>query len=126
VPPSAREQKELMLLTALDVYGTWHSTGWLAGHGLIDANWAPDDVIRHLDGLARAGDAERRFSPTRRIPMYKITEEGVLRLGPGHQDRVAAASEEPVYVRTPGPAEWEPPGRLVCTSGSGFSRRGAP
>ena len=124
MPLTARDEKELALLRALDVYGTHHSVGWLVGHGLIDANWGPDDVIRHLDALAQAGYAERRWSDTRRIPMYKITEEGVLRLGPGHQDRVVAASEEPVYVRTPGPAEWEPRGRLICTSGSGFSERG--
>ncbi|HEV2255653.1 MAG TPA: hypothetical protein VGS06_20950 [Streptosporangiaceae bacterium] len=119
--------KEMLLLAALDVHRTWHSVSWLAGRGLIPADWPAADAVRCLDGLAQAGWAARRYSETRRIPMYRITAEGMQRLGPaGHQDRVVQASEEPRYVDPPGPAEWEPPGRLICTSGSGFSRRGAP
>lgn len=122
---TAVQEKELRLLYALDVHRTWHSIGWLASRGLIPAEWPPEQVEQHLDGLAQAGYAERQYSETRRIPMYRITFEGVQRLGPaGHQDRVIAASEEPRYVDPPGRAEHEPAGRLVLVSGSGFSRRG--
>ena len=124
---TAVREKERLLLAALDVYRTWHSVTWLAGRGLIPADWPPAGAVRCLDELAAAGYAERRYSETRRIPMYRITPEGVLRIGPGgHADRILAASEETVHVDPPGRAEWEPPGRLICTSGSGRSRRVAP
>lgn len=121
----AVQEKELRLLCALDVSRVFHSVGKLAALGLIPADWPPAQVEFHLNSLAVSGHVERRHSETRRINMYRITAEGIMRLGPaGHHDRVEQATEEPRYVDPPGPAEWEPAGRLVVVSGSGSSQRG--
>ena len=71
---------ERALLSALNVYWTWHSPGFLAGKGLIPPDWAADDFRRTAESLEAAGQVTMRFSPDRNLMMYRITLAGQARL----------------------------------------------
>ena len=69
-----------MLLSALNVYWTWHSLGFLAGRRLIPPDWSAADFYQAADDLAAQGLVSARYSHDRNQMMYRITLAGQARL----------------------------------------------
>ncbi len=78
-PAIQRDADALVLLTALNVYQTWHSPPFLAGKGLISPEWPRDYCDRLAEALERLGLVATRMSQAKGL-MYHITDDGKLRL----------------------------------------------
>lgn len=71
--------REVTLLAELAEHGAYHSPGWLAGRQGIAA-WGRDGITAVAASLVTAGEAEQRWSPAKRVLMYRITMAGRARL----------------------------------------------